>query len=224
MAQRFYFESTAEAGVSPAATAHWQASPSLTRKVLKPSPHTGSSSTNLTCVVNNNATPRMLNFQALYQFTFGGTIQIQTVKYQIRADVPSNEVEQLYSIGKIVSSDGSVVRGYLWGGAASAEIATQNASSSFLNQGDSFTIASVSHQANDWLCVEMGAGPGTIDSNENFITFNVGTSGASDLPEDNTTGTTLRPWIEFANNILVPVVSLPMRRNTRRMYTRRSFR
>lgn len=130
------------------------------------------------------------------------TINAQAVKWQVQCNESNNGCNQFLSLKIFICGrDGTVKETLL----ALKRDATEMANS-LINRGDSSTTSSASVEDGDRICVEMGCG-GTPTSatgvNGHNCTIRSGCDASSgDLPEDNTeTGTTFRPWIEFAENL-----------------------
>jgi hypothetical protein len=101
---------------------------------------------------------------------------------------------------KVVSSDGSTVRGVLVGSAGTPRT-FDSLPTNLTNRSDSTTSTEVIAQAGDRLVIEIGTGgdPGLSGAHDSSLGF--GDSAASDLPEDITTTTALNPWVEFAEDL-----------------------
>lgn len=81
------------------------------------------------------------------------------------------------------------------------------------NRGDSLTSSEVTAPLGSHLLLEIGTGglptaAAGVNGHNSILIF--GENAASDLPEDDTTTTSLNAWVEFANDI---IFSVPSRTN-----------
>jgi len=131
----------------------------------------------------------------------GATTIDGTVKCQIRCiESASNDAARSRLCIKVVSEDGSVVRGTLFA-VATYGPATNMSAAGLRNKtfADGDTVTSVAAENGDRIVVEVGYSDasGTTPG----ATSSFGSSAASDMPEDETTVTALNPWIEFSNTL-----------------------
>jgi hypothetical protein len=126
-----------------------------------------------------------------------------TVKGQLRvAEGSTSDDERAQVVIRVVSGDGTTVRGTLLGpdtGALSSEFGTSATNRRF-PRGGAQTMTSVAAQAGDRIVVEIGCRHHGTTTSSNPLAV-VGDAAASDLPEDETTTSNSNGWIEFSNAI-----------------------
>lgn len=204
MATRFFFPETEAAPVSPTISGDWEHINTQRRKLL-----TGPDSSTLTTtaytpdgadhLVNGDAHHRQYVSDPLA----AQNIAAQTVKLQFQC-LEAHAGNNLFLTWKIfvVSQDGNTIKETLLAIRRDAtEVAT-----SLTNRGDSATTTAADVEDNDRIVIEIGlggtpTGSGGVQGHNGSIRFGCNAS-SGDLGEDNTqTGTTFRPWLEFANTL-----------------------
>jgi hypothetical protein len=212
MATRLWPTDTAP-GISPALDAVWDNSGLLQRRLLGPSSADyvfGTSVLSSGSGVANEDT-------ALYQFiygplaaqTFSGTLKGQFFCREANAAADA----RVQIVARVLSSDGSTVRGTLYGpdtAALSSEFAVQTDGSLATNRniprGGAQSVAGIAAQAGDYLVVEVGfRNHGT---NTGAVRVSAGADEATattDAPEDETTTVSgiYRSWLEFSHDITI---------------------
>jgi hypothetical protein len=202
VATRIYLPSTGSADISPAYDAGWEDTTIASRLTAVTSTIASAMAT-VTFDDANTANRDILFRQYVLEWPLAAqTIIAQTVKCQIRGSTPSpaNNLMSMRYLVKVVSSDGSTVRGVLVGSAGTPR--TFDAlPTNLTNRSDSTTSTSLAVLDGDRLVIEIGTGgdPGLSGAHDSSLGF--GDSAVSDLPEDITTTTALNPWVEFADDL-----------------------
>lgn len=132
--------------------------------------------------------------------TISGTIKGQMQVAQSFAD---QHFDQVIASLRVVSNDGTVVRGTLLPLAAYGTTNNFNAGipqNRFIFDGD--TLSSLAILTGDRLVLEVGFRAITLppDFGE-FVVMMCGDDAGADLPEDETTTTELNPWIELSQTL-----------------------
>lgn len=129
-------------------------------------------------------------------YTFPGNI-----RGQILGACPSASKAKPALVAKVVSGDGTTIKGYLlpytYEAAKSAEFSTTLA-----NRYNPIAqnIVSITASKGDRVVLEVGYYSGNPSAKSASMRF--GDNGSTDLPEDNTTtDQTMNPWIEFGRDI-----------------------
>lgn len=117
-----------------------------------------------------------------------------TIKGRARFSVVSGNYTPNMII-RVVSNDGTTIRGELAFGNGTTGNNTALTNRSLYGSGSAF-YGSVNALAGDRLVIELGFAP----SASNNVTVSLGSDNATDLPENTTTTTANNPWIEFSNN------------------------
>ena len=215
MAQtRFYLPSSGAAAVSPAFDAEWENTAATDRlKCVTTrinSTNSFKSTTDATATAFRDTLLRQYVSDPIALGIISGTI-----KGQIRSSAASGAAAGVRAqlIAKVVSNDGSTVRGVLYAGDLDTS-ATANPTSEFSQAADTnrtfprggpVAISPVVALDTDRVVLELG-----YRKHVNVTTGNVSLSfmdnNASDLPEDETTTTALNPWIEFSIDLFTPRV------------------
>lgn len=208
MATRFFLPDSGAAAVSPAFDAAWERTADANRiKCVT----TKIGSANLTKTVQEPTADETetLARQYVSDPLVGAQAISGTIKGQIRvreADAAANARAQL--IVKVVSGDGSTVRGTLlapdMSGTVANEFATTLTNRKFPKgwTGSGAALTTVNAQSGDRIVIEIGVhvhvNPIAADSYD----FRFGDEhGASNLPEDETTTADDDPWIEFSQTL-----------------------
>lgn len=202
MGTRFYYPSSGAAAISPAVDASWTNSTTFRRDLLR--------APSATAVVS----PGEFYDGALANFVVAQYVseqlQVQTVSGTVRGQIMALQSDPdtdayAQTVIRVLSADGSVVRGTLLPAHA-------NALSSEFNTGSMrnrrFPLSAISPASltpiaclsGDRLVVEVGFRAGGVSPEE--VSLRLGDLPASDLAEDETSSTDLRPWIEFSSILL----------------------
>jgi hypothetical protein len=207
VAARFYPTNTASP-ISPALDASWENSSTLQRRTVSPDPADydfGTTNLSSASGVANEDT-------ALYQFIYG-PLAAQTISGTLKGQFFAREASGASDargqmVARVLSSDGSTVRGTLYGsdtGALSSEfVVTTNGSEATnrkIPRGGAAAVSSVAAQAGDYLVVEVGfRNHGT---NASVARVSLGADPATaDAPEDETSLVGgYRSWFEFSHNV-----------------------
>jgi len=211
MATRFYYSSTGVAAVSPDFAAEWDDTTifdpignALRRELTNPR---GASSF-ATITVAEDAGQTANELDHLFVQFVSAPLAAQTIagtaKGRIRASesgAAANARSQC--VIRVVSNDGTTVRGTLYAGDTAA-LASEWATSLTNRQmprGTSVNLSSVDAQLGDRIVVEIGGRMHNTVTNQFGTTLRIGEAGAGDLPEDETDTNDLNPWIEFSQTL-----------------------
>lgn len=211
MATRLYLPSSAAGAplVSPAFDASWEATGSAIRQLLDTEKNEASGAYATQAVATALNSPAGAVDVLIAQFISapisGSTTIDGTVKGQVRA-LESNAAADLrmQCVIRVVSGDGTSVTGTL---IASSAAALSNEFNTAIRNikiplNGSTAVSSVTANDGDRLVVEIGYRKHESATTSRTGTFDLGAvSGATDLPEDETTTTQGAPWIEFSNTI-----------------------
>lgn len=213
---RLYFSTDNASAIgapNPAAAANWDATigngTGANRKVLKTAPD--GTATNLGAGTTGSAGDNLRILQALYELDTAGTLQ-GSVRGQMLARGDSQalggQVGQAQMVIRVVAPDGTTFRGTAldthdpgaadspnWLGSGVYTNRGFPASGSWADE-DGATLTPVAYQAGDWLVVEIGYKHiATSLGDEAFV--RIDSDGATDLPEDESTLTSLNSWIDI---------------------------
>ena len=212
MPTRWYLPSTATPDVSPAFDAEWDVtdavtvgdyrgqmvrtpsgSPVVEQRITKPTSN----------VLNQDAIAKQFVSEALAAQTISGT-----VKGQIRTQHTSASAnDRAQIIVRVVSNDGSTVRGVLYAGdpetlsgSPTSEFSTSNVNRRF-PRGTEGALSPLAISAGDRLVVEVGVRWHTTSTSTYGSELHFYDDAVSDLPENETEGAALNPWVEFSGTI-----------------------
>jgi hypothetical protein len=215
---RFYFSNDTEGLPDVTRDASWDKGNgdngmSWYRGRLKTSPTSSRNGNNEWQVGTTPVPLQFLHGQFLYQLTAADTLA-GTVKAMMRASrnsgvgVSGSQVHQAQMVIRIVSSDGSTVRGTLLAAhqpaTADSTIWTSTLTSRKFPAGATWIasrgaeLTPVDYQVGDYLVVEYGSWT-TVDGGGTgaHIHQNDSIGAAGDLPEDESTSTNLRSWLDI---------------------------
>lgn len=205
MVTRFYLPSSGAAAVSPAYTGDWDDETVATRLKCDTT-KIASAMTNFTGATNAST---LANEILLVQYV-SDPIAAQTISGTVKGQIRCIEADALANAKiafgiKVVTNDGSQVRGYL----AGTNLALKNSSTEILTAltntplKDGLTtpinLTSINVHNNDRIVIELGFVE-TASAVYN-ISMNFGDDSATDLPEDATDTNAYNPWIEFSVDI-----------------------
>lgn len=200
MGVRIYFRSAGETPVSVTPDAGWE-DISQYERFFATFTKGGGSQLDFAFFDINDVDKDCLLFQLVTPALPAQTIPAQTLKLQIvvlQAALVNNM--SLAAGVRVVSNDGTIVRGTL----ASITRDSIEMASSYTNRGLTLSVSALAIQNGDRIVIEIGAGGDPDPTEGHGFNGYVGASGASDLPEDDTTtNTSLNPWLEF------PLLQLP---------------
>lgn len=205
MSTRLYPNKSTAAAVSPAYDASWEGTGSAVRRLLGAVPDGSSFAVGLLTSTANGTNP---NDQLWRQFvsaplaaqTITGTIKGQFLVEEAQATLDADA--QL--VVRVVSNDGSTVRGTLLASDTSA-LSSEFVATTYTNRkfpkaaGSPATLSSVAVLDGDRIVAEVGMRVHSTIGNVSG--FTLGGTGASDLPEDETTTANGYAWIEFSADI-----------------------
>lgn len=205
MAKRFYFPSSGVPDISPAADAAWAVAPTTRFNAVttKISSATSDQTNNSTGAAPENVCCVQYISAGLAAQTISGTVKGQAWCREGAAGLDA--CSQL--VIRVLSSDGTVVRGTLL--SAHAEALTSEWGSGAGARNRKFplaalspaTLSSVDAQEGDRLAIEIGARVnGAVIAEARFRARD---DSGSDLPEDETSGDIGNPWLEFSQTLLL---------------------
>lgn len=207
VATRFYIGNNTAPAITPAFSTSWDKinGVGVGRRGMNTS--TGSAGVTISCAAGGVTNQNILFRQWISDpLQLGGVID-GTVRGQIRA-LESGAADRDYCpqfVARVFSGDGLTERGILLDVDNSA-LSNEFSAAALTNakfprnwSGSGTPITSMSAQAGDVVVVELGFRTfSTFISNGNI---NANDNQASDLPEDETTTTVLRSWLEFSAEI-----------------------
>lgn len=202
---RFYFPSTGSSPISTAYDAEWDKTSEATSRTLE-SQRTNSALTEQTCSENTATTPFDV---AVGQFISAPLNGAQTISGNIRGIIQARESNiaadfQAQTIIRIVSNDGSTVRGTLIAADTSGlsnEFTTTTTNTKFPKAwtGTGTTVTNVNAQNGDRIVVEIGIRSLNNVTTNRIATFKFGdpTDSTLDADENEIDTASFVPWIEF---------------------------
>lgn len=195
MATRVYLESSGAAAFDTLAfSAYWDGVNSTHYHYASGTTKAGSTNTNreISWSTGKRANIQYITGQwSAFDFTTS-----HTIKFQIRANSDSGTGVTIAASIRVVSGDGSTVRGTLYEGAGPTSVP----SASIINRALGSGGAAVSVQNNvsmsngDRIAIELGHTSSGYSGSRSYP----GSDSATDLPEDETTTTAYNAWCEFS--------------------------
>lgn len=205
MATRFYLPSTGAAAISPAFDASWEYTDDAD-VVRRAAVKTRISSSMASVVVTRSAdtSPADVLVRQYVYGPIGAQTITGTAKGQIRGDESTTSYDaRTQAVLRVVSSDGSTVRGVLYAGddgALASEFSTTLTNRKIVPRAP-VTLTDVAAQDGDYLVIEVGYRTHGGGSTSRSGTLSFGDNSATDLAENETTTTANNPWVEFSFNI-----------------------
>lgn len=205
---RLHVAGTTAADISPAYDAEWDAESSAVLRRAMSVAGFNEARVGSGFLSFNNVTPGTNGDVIVFQFVSDAIAPgpiAGTFKGQMQA-LENNAANDARAqiIVRVVSNDGSVVRGTLYGpdtAALSSEFATGTAANRQFPRGGAVSLSPVSAQANDRIVIEVGARTHQ-SATLRVQLFAGGTNANTDLPENETeTGTSYKPWFEFSEDL-----------------------
>ena len=195
-ATRFYLPSTGAAAVSPAFDAAWEETSDADRLAMV--------TTRISSAMTDKTVNSLLAAQdALVRQYVSAGLAAQTINADVR--IYARVSEALVTVNafsrivlKVVSSDGSSVRGTLLAFGDYSTGAEWNTSLRNKSFADNDPPASVTTLDGDRLVLEIGFNHAAVISS---AAINFGDDSATDLAEDETTTDANNPWLEIAQTI-----------------------
>ena len=211
MATRFYLPSFNPPPISPAIAGTWWAAipafaryNALTTKTFPfPDPMTTIAySTDTDSTNNDYCFGQWISAPIAAQ-----TIAAQQYKFQMRGIETSTSNNLYFSLSvRVVSNDGSVVRGTLIGPIRGG---VELSATVLQNRQFVATIANqVVAQANDRIVIEIGLGGDPATGYYHRGSIRIGDASEYDLPEDTTSTLDYCPWFQFPNDISWPAAGV----------------
>lgn len=217
MATRLYYNSGGTAPISPTVHSGWTDTDSSFFRSTASATKQSSPYVNK---INSVSTWRSPTLQVIGQFIYG-PIGAQTitgnVKGQMYCSESNADTDAMRAIvARVVSADGTVVRGVLYSGlpgVLASEYAAGSQDSSEINRNfpASSALSSVDAQNGDYIVIEIGDAGFKGSSSARFMRHIILDDQATDAPEDETDSnrSTMNPWIEFSNTIAPYVAPSP---------------
>jgi hypothetical protein len=212
MATRLYVDQATTPPVSPAFDAEWNVTASALRRAIQ---HRPSLVTTTTTVVNTEtSTTAQLDYLA-YQFVSAPLIGDQTISGTLKTLLRARESSTAGDyrpqiIAKVVSGDGTTVRGTLYAGDLATTLAnelTQSTSSYYTTwfpggASTGATLSSVDALDGDRLVVEVGVRAFNVSATSMSASIQAMAYGSyADATASGSTTTTLNTWLEFSQDI-----------------------
>lgn len=206
MATRFYLPSSGAAAISPSFDAGWEKTSDADRIKCVTS-KLSTSMTNKSCFTQNaDDDYDALNRQYVSDQLIGNqTIDASaTIRGQIRCLESNSLANFSYAIvAKVVSSDGTTIRGTLLSDFSDTGAEFNNSSLTNRSFPASTTVAAQVNALNgDRIVFEIGIRKNGTSSSTRTATLSYGDDNASDLPVDESEQTALNPWIELSTNLV----------------------
>jgi hypothetical protein len=216
MSTRFYFPSSGAAAVSPAFDSLWDTTSAAVR--LKLTHPKGSTSSVGSGTLTDGGLTGVVD-TAAYQFVsdpiVAGAISGTFTLVMNAAQGGGAMDGYLQTCIRVVSNDGTTVRGTLFAGQTFTTVSANSADPNFElgtidNRAIPGTLSSVTAQAGDRLVVEVGWRTCNTSNALQNANFRAGEGTATDLQGVNngTGGTTDNPWVEFSQTITILDVAL----------------
>lgn len=199
MATRFYLPSTGEASCSPAFDAGWEDTSIAERRAAVTS-KINSAMTSVEFTDNDSTDRDILFAQYVSSPLAAQTIYAQTTRIRIRGlqSQSSNNLFLAWGM-RVVSNDGSVVRGTL------VPIRRDNntlSSTTLTNRADGYTCPSLAIQSGDRIVIEVGVGGDPTEGYTHGSTLSFGDDSDTDLPNTDGETSPYNPWVEFSQTLL----------------------
>lgn len=195
MATRMYLPASGAAPISPATDPSWAVEVSLDRiamQVRQAKNATALASITINC--NDGLNQSRVRRQWVSPPLSAQVIAAQTISLSIRASETTSGTQVLAWAAKVVSVDGTIVRGEL----VSTKLDATAFTTSLTSRTDSATCNAVTCEEGDRLVIEIGcSGAATAHT----VSLNFGDNAAADLDESDADTGADNPWIEFDNDI-----------------------
>ena len=194
---RFYLPSSGVAPISPAFNAGWDETGDAVRRTMSPTAIASAMATqDITAVASPGDT--------LFAQYVSAPLVAQTINAPIRCQARTAEALGTADaisriLVKVVSTDGSTIRGTLLTLADYSTGAEWNTTLRNKTFADSDTPTSVDALDGDRLVIEIGANHAAAAVT---LSMSFGDDSGTDLPLDETTTAANNPWIEFGQNIV----------------------
>lgn len=204
---RLYLPSSGAAPISPAFAAEWE-SVNTTRRLAVTTKISSSialtSQADATATSNRDIGVVQYVSNSIASGPLSGTVKGQI---SVRQD-GSGENLRSQIIIRVVSNDGSVVRGTLYAGDLTTGTGDPTSEWSTIATNRRFprdapvALATVGVQDGDRVVIELGARKHAATS----VTaeLRLGDNSGSDLPDNETSTSTYNPWIEFSDDLFTP--------------------
>lgn len=204
---RFYLpnlSTDSPAGSSPDVDSGWERISELTRAKCNITTGFSSSIGANTCSTQDGAT----DYDSVARQYVSDPIDAQTISGTVKGQILCLESNGLADfrraiVIRVMSNDGLTVRGTLLSDYSTT--ATEFSSSASTNRffpASGTAVSSVTSQSGDRIVIEIGIRKTGSSPSTRSATFLLGDNGGSDLPEDETSTTSVNPWIEFSHNVV----------------------
>jgi len=204
MATRLYLPATAAATpIAPTPSTDWEDTSILTRVPMTTA--AGSDAMTTVAFADNNAADRDVLFRQYVSRTGLSSGQTVTGGQAVKAQARVAQVldsNMFFAVGiRVIASNGSTVRKVVL--AVTRDGLEADASATLENRQFTATSAVTNYTtvAGDYLVIEIGMGGDPPGGGEHDSSIRLGDAAASDLPEDDTTTTDLRPWVELTDTL-----------------------
>ena len=211
MATRFYLPAAAATTpISPTQAAFWTDTSLLTRVNMDTATIADAMATTSYSDSNNGAKTILFRQHVSRAMAGGQTITgSQAVKMQIRGAMGASGANLVVHAGlRVIGSDGSTVRKTLIDNVADG---VTMALGTLTNRQYTATSAATDYTtiASDYLVLETGVSgtPGGVSDHDSSLRY--GDAAASDLPENDTGTTDLRPWLELTDTLSFLALDIP---------------
>ena len=195
MASRLYLASVTTAPVNPGFSAWGSTADAVRRKLLRTAPAAAEAMTTLTaaCASTTGLLVQFVSDPMIAGIAMGGAFKTYALALEGAAaqDVSSRLVVKVYDV------TGATLRTTFSLGSAGAPSEFDATTLTNRQWAQSVSVSNYTTQFSDRLVIEYAANGAAAGS----ASMRIGAAAASDLPEDETTTTDLRPWVEFAADI-----------------------
>lgn len=203
MATRFYLPKTASAtGISPTADADWEDTSLLARVAMTTTSVSDAMATVSFSDGDDTSKDVLFRQYVSAALTGGQTIsELQAIKAQARCTCLAGYDMRLTVGIRVIAGDGTTVRKTVLAVTRDGTVAA----TSLTNRQFTATSAAGDYTTNadglDRLVIEVGMGGDPTILLNHGSSLRLGDAAASDLPEDDTDTTDLRPWVELADTL-----------------------
>lgn len=198
MATRFYLPSTGAAAVSPAFSAGWENS-SIASRLRCVTTKIASAMTTVSFTDSDATNQDILFRQYVSDPIAQQVISSQTIEIQMRVKERDTSCNLFLAWNiKVVSNDGSVVRGTITN---MERDATEASAVALVNRRETSTSTEVTAHSGDRIVIEVGMGGDPGAGSDHDSDMSVGDDSATDLAEDDTDTDADNPWVEFPNTL-----------------------
>lgn len=198
MATRFYLPSTGAAAISPTSSAGWE--DTSINSFLRTVTTKISSTMTTVSFTDSDATNKDILFRTYVSDPIAAqVIASQTVGFQMRCAERALSCNMFLTWNiKVVSNDGSIVRGTI---TSMERDGTEAVVGTLTNRRETSTSTAVTAHSGDRIVIEVGMGGDPAAGSDHDSDISIGDDSGTDLPENDTETNAYNPWIEFPNSI-----------------------